>query len=83
VTHPYGPQFVIATDMRKPPGVTMWRNGARATTSCNAASSSASDEAAKRGNTTAPGANHSFFGSVPGRSKRSILMPALRARRGR
>ena len=28
VTQPAAPQFVIATDMRKPPGVTMWRKGA-------------------------------------------------------
>ena len=32
VTHPTAPQLVIATDIRWPPGVTMWRNGAISTT---------------------------------------------------
>jgi len=32
VPPPSAPQFAIATDMRKPPGVTIWRNGARAVT---------------------------------------------------
>ena len=37
-TQPSGPQLVIATDMRNPPGVSMWRNGAAAVTCSSAAS---------------------------------------------
>src|SRR5207247_659214 len=52
-------QLVIATDMRKPPGVTIWRNGALVVMSCNAAKMSVSFDSAKPRNTTAPGHNSS------------------------
>ena len=50
------PQFVIATDMRNPPGVSMWRNGAAAATAATARASSASRRSAKPRSSTAPGA---------------------------
>src|SRR5580692_7957735 len=45
----------MATDIRKPPGVTMWRNGACSTTFCSAVRSKASSGNAKPGSKTAPG----------------------------
>lgn len=44
----------MATDMRKPPGVIMWRNGEAVTTSCNARNSDGAPGKAKPRNTTAP-----------------------------
>ena len=55
VTHPNEPQLVIPTDIRKPPGVIIWRKGAMAITPCNAARSVVSSDAAKPRSTTAHG----------------------------
>jgi NAD(P)-dependent dehydrogenase (short-subunit alcohol dehydrogenase family) len=56
VTQPAAPQLVIATDISKPPGVTMCRNGAWAAIASIAASSARSRFLAKPRNTVAPGA---------------------------
>src|SRR5512134_1540546 len=63
--------------MRNPPGVTMWRNGACAITSCSAARSAASSDRAKPRSTTAPGPNCSCRDSTsPSSSNRSFVIQA-------
>src|SRR5262249_19750915 len=64
------PQFVIATDMVKPPGVTMRRKGAAAVISCSAPKTSSSQRDAKPRSRT--GAS---VGSAGSRSKRSSVRP--------
>ena len=51
------PQFVMATDIRKPPGVIMCRNGAAAATSRTACTSQTSSRSASPRSSTAPSAD--------------------------
>ena len=67
VTQPAEPQLVIATDISKPPGVTMCRNGACSVISSMAASSAESRFRANPRNTVAPGASASFPPSASNR----------------
>jgi hypothetical protein len=62
VIQPAAPQFVIATDMRNPPGVIMWRNGACAVTAAMVSARGCASAAANPRSSTAP----SVIGSVSG-----------------
>src|SRR6185295_14659441 len=71
---PYEPQLVIATDIDRPPGVTMWRNGARASTRRRSAASAADSAVANPRNNTAPGARYCGNSIPASGSNRSPLI---------
>src|SRR5947209_10751412 len=60
------PQLLIATDIAKPPGVTMWRNGEEPSTPSSPASSSAPTARAKPPSSTAPGPSATVRGPGSG-----------------
>src|SRR5579863_9363541 len=71
VTQPSGPQFDMATDMRNPPGVIIFRKGERSTTSLSEESSSSSRSSANPARTAVPAPRASFGSAGSGSLSKS------------
>ena len=77
LTQPKSPQLVMATDMRRPPGVTKWRNRAAAVMDSISSRSSSTRASANRRRMKAPSAMRSEEGFA-GSSKRSRIELTLK-----